>query len=159
MTKSPAQLDAEISEALRARKTGGAHAKIGPDEVSRLIAALDRYGARATELLEAGWYFEEGGCFGMALAIADAIKAAGGVAQLAVRAEPGVHAIVRVRERGVDWQGTVSNLTGYRTMSRERFYATAAKYGHDAAALQADQRWAAETIQLALELAAESKTP
>jgi hypothetical protein len=93
----------------------------------------------------------------MALAIARAIEAAGGTAQLAVRPEPGVHAIACIHGRGVDWQGTVSDLTGYLIMSPARFNKTAAEHGHDAAALHADQRWAAETIRLALELAAEDK--
>ena len=155
MSKSAAQLDAEIAETLRARKTGGSRSKNDPDKAARLITALDRYGARAAELREAGWYFEEGGCFGMALAIAHAVEAAGGTAQLAVRQEPGVHAIACIRGRGVDWQGTVSDLTGYHSMTRARFNRTAAEHGHDAAALRADQLWANDTIRLALELAAD----
>lgn len=41
----------------------------------QLASILNMFGPKAAELLEAGFHFEEGGCFGMALAITDVLHA------------------------------------------------------------------------------------
>lgn len=119
-------------------------------------AILNAYGPRAAELLEAGWYFEEGGCFGMALAIGDAVRRTTGErVQYAAKTTTGVHAIAVVRGRGLDWQGTVEDLRDYKIMSHRTLIALAHRYGSDSAGLAADRDWAAKVLNLARELADE----
>jgi len=99
---------------------------------------------QAAENVCAGFYFEEGGCWGMALELQAAL---GG--ELLVRTGDFVHAYVRVDGALLDWQGVAKPRDGLVPMTTEAFIAYAEKNGADAHALESDRAWARECIATA----------
>ena len=104
----------------------------------------------AINIAEAGFYFEEGGCWGMALALQDAI---GG--QLVVR-QDFVHAYVLHGAQLFDHQGVSDMNAPNKEVTRDGFNELASLYGVDAEQLQSDHVFAAEVIEIAMKLATEN---
>src|SRR3989344_5316262 len=107
----------------------------------RFMSELQQCGDR----FEAGFHFEEGGCWGMALALQEAV---GG--ELFMRDGEFVHVYCRLEGQLYDWQGTAPAAPG-RVIDREALLALAAVNGVDKETLQADYEWAHQIIQAARE--------
>lgn len=96
---------------------------------------------------EAGWHFEEGGCWGMALALRTAL---GPGSEIVVR-DDFVHVYVRARGRTFDWQGEC-DFSGGRVVSRDQLITEALAHGCSQEQLDADSEWAAQIIDRARQL-------
>jgi hypothetical protein len=96
----------------------------------------------AADQAGAGWYFEEGGCWGMALALRTAL---GG--EIVVR-DGFTHAYVRVQGKTYDWQGE-SSFAGGRVVTRDQLVQEALSNGRTAEDLDADTAWADQIIETA----------
>jgi len=117
-----------------------------PLPVQKLNESLQQ----ACERIGAGFYFEEGGCYGMALALQDQITKEGLKADLAVIENKG-HAVVLLENQSFDYTG-FSPLTGTETkLSTEDFLQYARNHGHTEEALFSAKEWALQAISSALE--------
>jgi len=105
--------------------------------VEHLQAAIDQ--------AEAGWHFEEGGCWGMALALRSAL---GG--DIVLR-DDFVHAYVRFDGTTYDWQGE-SEFAGGRVVTRDQLVQEALANGCSKEQLDADTEWADQIIERAREM-------
>lgn len=94
----------------------------------------------AADQAEAGWYFEEGGCWGMALALRAAL---GG--EIVVR-DGFTHAYVRAQGKTYDWQGE-STFTGGRVVTRDQLVQEALANDCSKDQLDADVAWADQIIE------------
>lgn len=104
--------------------------------------------ALASEHHEMGFYFEEGGCWGMALALKDTIGAG---AELVLR-DDFVHAYVMKDGVLYDYQGEASPIPNPRIVNRLEFLLAAAVAGYKDEVLN-DRCSALEVIATAIELA------
>jgi hypothetical protein len=103
----------------------------------------------ACERVEAGFYFEEGGCFGMALALHGTFLQQGLAPRYAVN-DSFVHAFVELDGRYFDYTGETAQPNPCRFLDAAAFTAFAQHHGHDDAGLYADQAYAQDAITLAL---------
>lgn len=101
----------------------------------------------AVDEAEAGWHFEEGGCWGMALALRSAIGHGG---EIVVR-DDFVHAYVRAGGRTFDWQGE-ADFAGGRIVTRDQLVKEALVNGCSQEQLEADASWADQVIERAREI-------
>jgi hypothetical protein len=120
---------------------------VSPDQITVLdhSVPLDCFAVNlqaAADQAEAGWYFEEGGCWGMALALRAAL---GG--EIVVR-DGFTHAYVRAQGKTYDWQGE-STFTGGRVVTRDQLVQEAIRNGCSAEGLDADTAWADQIIESA----------
>src|SRR3954471_24089543 len=79
-------------------------------EIMRLVEsnlAFTDHLQDAVEASGAGWHFEEGGCWGMALALYDAFKSLGEHPQLMLQTDDFTHALVLVGGQLFDYNGAV----------------------------------------------------
>lgn len=123
---------------------------VSPDQVTVLDHAVAPAGFAinmqdAVDEAEAGWHFEEGGCWGMALALRSAL---GG--EIVVR-DGFIHAYVRAEGRAYDWQGEAS-FTGGRVVTREQLVREALANGCPKDKLDADFEWADHIIERARQM-------
>ncbi|OUM04487.1 ADP-ribosyltransferase-containing protein [Variovorax sp. JS1663] len=102
----------------------------------------------ANDQAEAGWYFEEGGCWGMTLALRTAL---GPGSEIVVR-DDFVHAYVRAGGRTFDWQGE-ADFAGGRLVTRDQLTKEALANGCSQEQLDADTAWADQVIERAREIA------
>ena len=107
--------------------------------VEHLLTALDQ--------AEAGWHFEEAGCWGMALALRTAL---GPGSEMIVR-DDFVHAYARADGRTFDWQGE-SAFAGGRIVTRDQLIKEALANGCSQEQLDADTAWADQIIERARQL-------
>ncbi|VTU44226.1 hypothetical protein [Variovorax sp. RA8] len=101
----------------------------------------------ASDQAEAGWHFEEDGCWGMALALRTAL---GPGSEIVLR-DGFTHAYVRAGGRTFDWQGE-SDFTGGRVVTRDQLITEALAHGCSAEQLDADSEWADQIIERARQL-------
>lgn len=99
----------------------------------------------AIDQAEAGFHFEEGGCWGMALALRTAL---GG--DIVMR-DGFVHAYVRLDGRTYDWQGE-TDFTGGRVVTRDQLVQEAMACGCSKEQLDADTDWAEQIIERARQM-------
>lgn len=123
-------------------------------EITREPPAFLEVLPEVCEHAQAGLHFEEGGCWGMALALDDALRADGLAPQIVVM--PG-HAMVRANGKLYDHMGEVvaRGLRGLREVDRAGLLAAAEDAGWTRDEVEGDRDWAAELIASARELAAE----
>ena len=114
---------------------------------SALDLTFAPYLREACDQGEMGFYFEEGGCWGMALALNDAI---GG--ELILR-DDFVHVYVRVNGKLFDWQGEAAPVANGQVITREELLLKAAAYGFDSGRVDLDRASADLMIEEARELA------
>jgi len=76
----------------------------------------------AATCAEAGFYFEEGGCWAMALALQDCFCALGVDAQLALQTNGACHAMVCVGKKLFDHQGEILNPVSYKIVSENELF-------------------------------------
>lgn len=114
----------------------------------------------ACSLAEVGFYFEEGGCWGMALALADCFQSVGLEAQIVVANNTGrdgtiypSHAMVRVAGQLFDHQGEAEQHEPLLPVTREQLIALAEDAGVDEEQIEQDRELAAQIIQNAIEFA------
>ncbi|CAN7770114.1 hypothetical protein LJR290_007479 [Variovorax sp. LjRoot290] len=96
----------------------------------------------AADQSQAGWYFEEGGCWGMALALRSAL---GG--EIVLR-DDFLHAYVRADGKTYAWQGE-STFAGGRVVTRDQLVQEALGNGCAREQLDADTDWADQIIERA----------
>lgn len=101
----------------------------------------------AVEASEAGFHYEEGGCWGMALALYDAFRGLGEHPQLVITTDDG-HALVQVNGQLYDYSGEVSDLV-VKPTTRAGLMRAALKSGWSAYDVRGDAIAAAEIIQTA----------
>lgn len=105
---------------------------------------------------QAGFHFEEGGCFGFALALHEALQACEIEARLAAHADPRVvHAAVIVGQVSIDHQGDAPLGSAGRFRAIEdvaSMRALAASHGVDEMQLDHDLEWARAVIHTARRL-------
>lgn len=118
---------------------------IGPTEAWESDFA--GYLQAAAENAHAGWHFEEGGCWGMALALHDAM---GG--EIVVRHDSFVHAYVQKDGVLYDWQGACRPAPCGAPISRLRLVKEAQSNGATLEQVDSDKNWAALIIKEAKEL-------
>ncbi len=94
-----------------------------------------------------GFHFEEGGCWGMAVALYDEL---GGEF---VVTEDFVHAYVRVGSDSYDWEGRTRPAAQGRVVELDELYALANHYGVPPEEVESDRRDAREMIDIAKEIA------
>lgn len=120
---------------------------------SALDLTFAPYLREACDQGEMGFYFEEGGCWGMALALNDAI---GG--ELILR-DDFVHVYVRVNGTLFDWQGEAAPVANGQVITREQLLLKAAAYGFDSGRVDLDHTSANLMIEEAKDLAMASNEP
>ena len=76
-------------------------------------ASFDACLAEAVEAAQVGFYFEEGGCWGMAEALFTKLSAAGLKPQLVFRPTGFVHAWVMLDGVHLDWRGVFNAAPGW----------------------------------------------
>lgn len=103
----------------------------------------------ACERVEAGFYFEEGGCFGMALALYE-IFANASLAPMFVVNESFVHAMVLVQGHYVDYRGANPRPDACRFLTPSEFVDFAVEHGHTFEDLSNAKAYAVSAIELAL---------
>lgn len=152
------QLD-QSAAALRARGFDGIHmpdervwVAFEPGQISIVKHAISptcfvEHLQAAIDQAEAGWHFEEGGCWGMALALRTAL---GPGSEIVVR-DDFVHAYVRAGGRTFDWQGE-SDFAGGRVVTRDHLIKEALANGCSQDQLEADTDWADQIIERARRL-------
>ena len=134
----------------------GSRAKVNPHRrrnsatYPRVVVALDQHLPQATARVEAGFYFEEGGCIGMALALQDTLRRYGVTAPLALF--PGFkHAGVLVGKRFLDASGLGLQDVAAAPVTRHRLLEVAEEWGNTAEGVLSDQEYAQQAIDIALE--------
>lgn len=108
----------------------------------------------ATTLAGVGFHFEEGGCWGMALALRDEFARRGRTPSLAVsflRGEPS-HAMVLLDGHLYDHQGKVAMPMPVTKVDEKGLFDAAARAGLDKSEVMADKDLADEIIQNAVHL-------
>ena len=121
-----------------------------------LLHSLKEHLQSACDLVEAGFYFEEGGCFGMALELHDVLSRAGLSPRLFVN-DSFVHATVEVDEQQMDYRGFCSSAAGARSVTCKELMDFAFSHGHDTASIASDRAFAAQAISQALNLAQQQR--
>lgn len=119
----------------------------GPKTLPDYLHELSRFCTYA----EAGFYFEEGGCWGMALAIQAQLTAQGYRAEVVVQS-PFIHTLVRVGDLLVDHQGVTHPVEGiqYEPHTPDSLRALACdQYGANLDQVEADQAWADDILKAA----------
>ncbi len=102
---------------------------------------------------EAGFHFEEGGCWGMALALHDHLTVLGQAPALVVMTNF-AHAMVSVDGQFLDHQGIAHvNPADTRQVTEEELLALAEQGGFSRDEIEGDRQQAAEIIEYAQELA------
>lgn len=142
---SPERLVAELQVAVSSQRAADA------------MNAVTNYLWKTCEFVEAGFYFESGGCFGMALALHELFTKAGLAPQFAFSMAAG-HAVVELDGKYYDYRGETSAMPGMRIVSKEQLLSTAYAFSHSAQAeqdLHRDKGYAETAINAALELVAE----
>lgn len=103
---------------------------------------------------QVGFYFEEGGCWGMAVALYEMLTARGVSAELRYRPEGFVHAWVHVSPWDLDHNGASEAEREFvRLPSVEDLVQIASEFGVCAEQVEADRAQAEAIIQNALEAA------
>ena len=116
-----------------------------PDFMDHMIDAVSNAGF--------GFHFEEGGCWGMALAIHDKLRSLGHNPEIVVT-KGNTHAMVRDAGRLYDHSGEAYGFSGrLRRLTPEALLALAGRCGVDEDQVMADKDAAAEIIEAAEELA------
>lgn len=124
---------------------------------TRDLAALEHVPLACERHEIDGFYFEEGGCWGMALAIHDTY---GG--QIVVRQTDFVHAYVRVENALYDWQGLASDPpeSSLQPVSAQALIElTCNTYGADEFDILGDHQTAMSVLHMADELHAHGVEP
>ena len=117
----------------------------------RVVVALDQHLPQATAWVEAGFYFEEGGCIGMALALQDTLRRYGVTAPLALFPGSFKHAGVLVGKRFLDASGLGLQDVAAAPVTRHRLLEVAEEWGNTAEGVLSDQEYAQRAIDVALE--------
>lgn len=103
----------------------------------------------AVEATEAGFHYEEGGCWGMALALYDAFQALGKHPQLMIATGHFAHAMVQVDDQLYDYRGVVYDAPPAKPITRAGLMRGALRSGHSVWDVRGDAIAAAEIIQTA----------
>jgi hypothetical protein len=121
---------------------------------AEFLRGVDANLSQACERIEAGFYFEEGGCFGMALALHATFTQSGIKASLAVD-KSFIHAYVLAHGHLYDHQGRgrMERPASLVTLEPNAFLEFAYANGHGDDRLQADQGYALNAIDVAIALA------
>jgi hypothetical protein len=110
------------------------------------------YMMEAAEACQAGFHFEEGGCFAMAKALYEAFAEQGVIAETGVVRAWG-HALVRVGDQFFDHSGVVlQSVAAFEPVPPEGLCALAEEYGWSEGEFDADYEWAKDIIQVAIEM-------
>jgi len=104
----------------------------------------------ACSAAQAGFYFEEGGCIGMAIAIHDALQAEGCIPTFVSMTQT-AHVAVMVDDIVYDHQGACRNPHTVKPITLEQLHALGSEWNSD---IEADAAWAREIISLARDFAA-----
>lgn len=113
---------------------------------------------KACEQMYAGFHFEEGGCWGMALALEKTLKQQGQPCTIWVRPMDFVHAMVDIEGQLIDYSGLCiqqgrENIA--RAESRQAVVDWADNFGITQEEVENDEHFATKVIALAQDLAAE----
>jgi hypothetical protein len=110
----------------------------------------------ACSAAQAGFYFEEGGCIGMAIALHDALREDGRSPRF-VSMKRTAHVAVAVDGAAYDHQGECSNPQAFDTITREELLTLGNEWSSD---IESDTAWAREVISVAREfVSAPAPTP
>lgn len=115
-----------------------------------ILAALDEQLQAACENAEAGFFFEEGGCYGMALSLHKALTNAGIPAQLSV-SDDVEHASVLADDLAFDYTGSRPIKPTDRVVTEAEMRERANQSGRDVNSLFSDEEWAREIIESVLD--------
>lgn len=114
------------------------------------IQAFDQAMFEAVEAARVGFYFEEGGCWGMAKALHDRLIEAGMEAEIRYKPTGFVHCWAEAHGIAFDYRGAMSEVPAFGlTLDEEWFAAIAAHYGTDRSALEADVALAKRIVDAA----------
>jgi hypothetical protein len=117
-----------------------------PEEISAGMAL-------AVERAEAGFHFEEGGCWAMSVALAERFAQLGAAPVLRYKGEGFVHAWVEVDGVGYDHQGNLFSLPDGTTVDSPSAMAhLAARFGVPSDQFQADKVLADQVVAMACAL-------
>lgn len=119
-------------------------------QLEDLLSKLDANLADGCEAVEAGFYFEEGGCFGMALALHAEMSAAGGDPRLTICEHDFVHAMVEIDGGYFDHRGKYPPREAMRPVDTAEFMNLAQLYGHGPEKIESDRAWASNAIAFAI---------
>lgn len=124
--------------------------------VKPTLPAFVRKLRQACEALGFGFFFEEGGCWGMALALYAEFATQGYPANLCVRDIDFVHSFVEAEDVAIDYTGVsaVADLPEFAVHTEESFTAVAKRYGVADDTLADHMASAQSVIALAKRLAA-----
>lgn len=112
---------------------------------------------QACEDNQAGFYFEEGGCFGFALAARTALLQSGlDNVELAIKTDF-CHAYAKIGHIFIDHQGASVGLNNIRVVNADELLSFAHENGHTADSISHDQQWATNVIERAIERALEAE--
>lgn len=117
---------------------------------TKVLQRLEVNLQEACVAVEAGFYFEEGGCFGMALAIREALASFGLSGGLAY-SDSIEHAVVELEGQHYDYTGKCQTPEGLKAYTEDAFITKAAQCGKVGDSLVSDILWAREAVTLALE--------
>lgn len=81
------------------------------------VRSFDQAMQEAVGKAQVGFYFEEGGCWGMAEALFTELSARGLRPQLMWRPSGFVHAWVHVQGHNIDWRGIFNSAPGARPLA------------------------------------------
>ena len=109
----------------------------------------------ALDAAQAGTHFEEGGCWGMALALRDALSDDGIVAFLAIQ-DGFTHAMASAGNTLVDHTGVMPGHVRATLVDTTAFVLAHEAAGCSEDAVEADCQWATDVIATAREFAAEA---
>ncbi|VTU42514.1 MULTISPECIES: hypothetical protein [unclassified Variovorax] len=124
------------------------HAEFHPGNISSGMAL-------AVEHAEAGFHFEEGGCWAMAVALYERFTLLGAAPVLRYRADGFTHAWVEVDGVGYDHQGNLFSLPlGATVASAAEMADIAARFGVSTEDFEADKAWADQVVATASRLLA-----
>lgn len=141
-------MQTKVAAKLGMRRTSQAAAKPAPAEPQAVdVFVMLECLPAAVEEAQVGFHFEEGGCWGMALALAEAT--AGDI----VLRDSFVHAYVELDGKRFDYTGLTPFEGKARLLKPDALVAEAACHGVDAEALYADREQARRIIERAKELA------
>jgi hypothetical protein len=146
---------AELVEGKGAIVPSVVHRLIDITHQAAAVKGLAEHMSEACERAEAGFYFEEGGCFGMAIALHATLTAAGVDARLGVTTDF-IHAYAVAHGHLYDYRGKKVGAIppDFALLQRTDFLQFAAEHGHDENDLCSAQDYAQSAIDLALKLAA-----
>lgn len=122
-----------------------------------ILADIDSYLQTACGYADAGFYFEEGGCFGMAAALHELFTREGLAPEFAY-SQRTCHAMVKVGNAFYDYRGEHPAPSDIQVVSKAEFQRTLQASGFSQEQFDGDRAYAEQAIGSARELAEDART-